>query len=228
MTMAPLAEISLRLALALGAGAAIGLERTFHGRPAGFRTHALVSLGAALLMTCAVFMLAGAGPLGDPAAPSRIAQGVMTGIGFLGAGVIFKERLSVQGLTTAASVWITAALGLLFGAGFWAPGVISLGAILLTLTVLRFVEDHMPRQVFVLCSLKFARDDAMSPEEVRTLFEGFGFKALRFNFKLDEATGLHEYRFYARTRTPLTIDSLADRLQALPRLKGFEVCPSEE
>ena len=225
MTMAPLAEISLRLALALGAGAAIGLERTFHGRPAGFRTHALVSLGSALLMTCAVFLLAKGG---DPAAPSRIAQGVMTGIGFLGAGVIFKERLSVQGLTTAASVWITAGLGLLFGAGFWAPGLLSLAAILVTLSVLRFVEDHMPRQVFVLCSLKFARDDAMSPEEIRTLFQGFGFKALRFNFRLDEATGLLEYRFFARTRTPLTIDSVAARLQSLPHLKGFEVAPSEE
>ena len=223
--MAPLADIALNLALALGAGAAIGLERTYHGRPAGFRTHALVCLGSALLMTLAVFMLARGG---DPAAPSRIAQGVMTGIGFLGAGVIFKERLSVQGLTTAASVWITAGLGLLFGAGFHTPGLIGLAAVLVTLSVLRFVEDHMPRQVFVLCSLKFARDDAMTPEEIRSQFQALGFKALRFNFKLDEATGLLEYRFFARARTPLTIDSLADRLQTLPRLRGFEVAPSEE
>ncbi len=225
MTMTPLGEIAFRLVMALCAGAAIGLERTYHGRPAGFRTHALVCLGAALLMTCGVYLSATSN---DPAAPSRIAQGVMTGIGFLGAGVIFKERLSVQGLTTAASVWITAGLGLLFGAGFWHPAVISLIAILVILSVLRFAEDHMPHQVFVLYSLKFAPDEAMSPDEIRTLFLSFGFKALRFNFKLDPKTGLLEYRFFGRTRAPHTAEALAARLQILPGLKGFEIAPSEE
>ena len=87
-----------RLTGALVIGAMIGFERSFHGRPAGFRTHALVCLASALLMLVTI-----------RADPTRMAQGIMTGIGFLGAGVIFKEGLTVRGLTTAASIWILSA-----------------------------------------------------------------------------------------------------------------------
>ena len=106
-----------RLAGALVIGAMIGFERTFHGRPAGFRTHALVCL-ASLLMLVTVYQLHWMTevPLDTIRAdPTRMAQGIMTGIGFLGAGVIFKEGLTVRGLTTAASIWITAAIGILVG-----------------------------------------------------------------------------------------------------------------
>ena len=98
------------------AGGLIGLERSFHGRPAGFRTHALVCLASALLMTVTAFQSVWI-PEADlelfRTDPTRMAQGIMTGIGFLGAGVIFKEGLNVRGLTTAASIWITAAIGIL-------------------------------------------------------------------------------------------------------------------
>ncbi len=108
-------DIAVRLGAALLAGGLIGFERSFHGRPAGFRTHALVCLGAAMLMLVPVYQ---ATWLGIPVAqnfsanPSRVIQGIMTGIGFLGAGVIFKQGFfNVAGLTTAASLWFTARLG---------------------------------------------------------------------------------------------------------------------
>ena len=106
-------------------GALIGLERSFHGRPAGFRTHALVCVASALLMLVTVYQNEWMTQVTIDAIrtdPTRMAQGIMTGIGFLGAGVIFKEGLTVRGLTTAASIWMTAAIGILVGIGFWFAG----------------------------------------------------------------------------------------------------------
>ena len=106
--------IALRLGLALLAGAVIGFDREYKARPAGLRTHALVSVGAALVMLVVII------PSGnDPDAVSRAVQGVITGIGFLGAGVIIKiaEERRIEGLTTAASIWVAAAAGMACGAG---------------------------------------------------------------------------------------------------------------
>jgi putative Mg2+ transporter-C (MgtC) family protein len=103
------------LLAALCAGGLVGLERSYHGRPAGFRTHALVCVASSLLMLLAVYQsswLPAANQETFRTDPTRMAQGIMTGIGFLGAGVIFKEGLSVRGLTTAASIWITSAIGI--------------------------------------------------------------------------------------------------------------------
>jgi hypothetical protein len=106
---------------ALVIGALIGFERTFHGRPAGFRTHSLVCIASAILMIVTVYQNQWMTFVEHDAIrtdPTRMAQGIMTGIGFLGAGVIFKEGLTVRGLTTAASIWVTAAIGILVGIGF--------------------------------------------------------------------------------------------------------------
>src|ERR1051325_5868244 len=115
------------LLVALVAGALIGYERSFQGRPAGFRTHALVGMASSLLMLLTVFQSSWVLASTDVVRidPTRMAQGIMTGIGFLGAGVIVKEGASVRGLTTAASIWITAAIGILAGVGFYFPVVIA-------------------------------------------------------------------------------------------------------
>ena len=112
----------VRILASLIAGAAIGFERGFHGRPAGFRTHALVCLASALLMLVTVFQDSWMTQVAVESIrtdPTRMAQGIMTGIGFLGAGVIFKEGATVRGLTTAATIWITSAIGVLIGVGFY-------------------------------------------------------------------------------------------------------------
>ena len=120
--------IAIRLGSALAAGSPIGLERSYHGRPAGFRTHAIVCLATALLMLVSVYewrWLGGAASVEEArrADPTRVAQGIMTGIGFIGAGAIIKDGLIVRGLTTAASIWITAAIGVLVGIGFYFPAM---------------------------------------------------------------------------------------------------------
>jgi putative Mg2+ transporter-C (MgtC) family protein len=111
-TALPLLDVLLRLLVAFLCGAAIGLNREFHRKPAGFRTFALVSLGSAIV----VIVMKGEG---GPDAVSRVIQGILTGIGFLGAGVIFRREApnKVSGLTTAAAVWLTAGLGVAAGLG---------------------------------------------------------------------------------------------------------------
>jgi len=129
-TALPLLDVLLRLLAAFLCGAAIGLNREFHRKPAGFRTFALVSLGSAIV----VIVMEGNG---GPDAVSRVIQGILTGIGFLGAGVIFRRQSpnKVSGLTTAAAVWLTAGLGTAAGLGQYsvviAGTVISLLLLLL-------------------------------------------------------------------------------------------------
>ena len=171
-------QIAVRLVAALVAGGLVGLERSYHGRPAGFRTHALVCLGSALLMLVTVFETQWLGSLGATRVtidPTRMAQGIMTGIGFLGAGVIMKDGLSVRGLTTAASIWLTAATGVLIGIGFYVPAALAVVLTLGTLSTFRWFEDKMPRQTYARFLVRCARDAVMPESELRALVNGLAF-----------------------------------------------------
>jgi putative Mg2+ transporter-C (MgtC) family protein len=131
-----------RLLVALACGVGIGLNRDLHHKPAGFRTFGLVSVGAALI-TITAQALSGS----DPAAVSRVVQGVLTGIGFLGAGVIFRRAHGrpVAGLTTAAAVWSTAALGIACGLGLYPLATAALTLILLVLIAGGPIERRLER-----------------------------------------------------------------------------------
>lgn len=126
-------EIATRVFLAMAAGAAIGLERELSAQPAGLRTHLLLSLGACLFSITGLSF-----PGGDPA---RLAAQVASGVGFLGAGVILRDQFRIKGLTTAASLWVAAALGVSAGAGAYEAGAIITFASLVVLVGLKWVED---------------------------------------------------------------------------------------
>jgi putative Mg2+ transporter-C (MgtC) family protein len=136
--------VFVKLLLAALAGGAVGLEREKHGRPAGLRTHLLVALGASLMMIVSeAFQLKYADFDVNSSVrldPGRTAAQIITGIGFLGAGVIIKEGISVRGLTTAASLWLSAGLGMAFGMGLFLPGVMTTGLALLSLIFLKKLE----------------------------------------------------------------------------------------
>jgi putative Mg2+ transporter-C (MgtC) family protein len=127
-----IAEILMKLGLALLSGIVLGMNRWIHHKSAGVRTHSLVALGSALVM----LLIAGF-PGFDAQAVSRVLQGLITGIGFLGAGVIVRNDHShnIHGLTTAASLWACAILGATFGAGFYEVGACALAAMLLILII---------------------------------------------------------------------------------------------
>jgi len=195
-------DVSLSILSALAAGGLIGLERSFHGRPAGFRTHALVSLASALLMVLSVHQLDWFTTAPVEAIridPSRMAQGIMTGIGFLDAGVIFKEGVNVRGLTTAASIWLTAALGVLFGAGFYAPALLGTAATLGVLAAFRWLERRMPSQFFAELVLCVARTDRPTEAELRDFLEEQSFDATTFTYRLREAGQVLEFKTVIHT-----------------------------
>lgn len=137
--------LALRLGLATLLGAAVGFNRQISLKPAGLRTHALVALGAALMAHTGLQL---GQPAGDGAAASRIIQGLVAGIGFIGGGVILHraDLRMVQGLTTAASIWVVAASGIAVGVGLWRAAVITILVALVILTLGRTI-DHMLHQI---------------------------------------------------------------------------------
>jgi len=133
----PALSLVFRLTLACILGGAIGLQREGLNRPAGFRTHVLVALGAALIMLLSMY---GFQEFGQPYDPGRLAAQVVSGIGFLGAGTIMREGASIRGLTTAASLWVVAGIGLACGAGFYLSAVAATVLVYLTLGVFFHLE----------------------------------------------------------------------------------------
>ena len=223
-------EIAAHVGAAWAAGSLIGLERSFHGRPAGFRTHALVCLASALLMVVTAYQWDWLGtsiPMETVRTdPTRIAQGIMTGIGFLGAGVIFKEGLTVRGLTTAASIWITAAIGILFGVGFFYPAILATLATLGTLTVFRIIEDRLPSHTFAQLILRFAEDKLLPEKDVIDLIEKQGFSVANLSYRLDREVGFFEYKMMIRTLHKQAFGSLANELRTRADLLEFRISPA--
>ena len=219
-------DILTRLLVATIAGGLIGLERTYHGRPAGFRTHTLVCVASSLLMLVTMYQakwFTGALPDTIRVDPTRMAQGVMTGIGFLGAGVIMREGLTVRGLTTAASIWTTAAIGILAGVGFFsavlAGSVITIG----TLTVFRKVENRMPSQIYANNTIIFRRDNYLSEAEIRKLHLTNGFSVANISYRLLEKGEQLEYRMTVRTMDRGNIEKLSKTLLGSTSIVEFNI-----
>jgi putative Mg2+ transporter-C (MgtC) family protein len=224
-------EIATHLGAAWAAGSFIGLERSFHGRPAGFRTHALVCLASALLMLLTSYpgqWLKGVPLETIQTDPTRMAQGIMTGIGFLGAGVIFKERLTIRGLTTAASIWMTAALGILYGVGFFFPAILVTGAVVGTLAVFRAIEYRIPSQQYAQLRLRYAREATPDEASVYALISAYKARVAGMSYRLVECGKAFEYSMVIHTYKEVHFSRLADRLRQEADLLEFSISPVGE
>jgi len=161
-------EMVVRLLLASLLGGIIGLEREVHGRPAGFRTHLLVSLGSSLFVITSIAFykvygdFSGNIPVGVD--PGRVAAQVVTGIGFLGAGAIIREKASIRGLTTAACLWVAAAIGIACGIGLFGIAVIVTGIALLSLLLLKKVENKLAKDLYVSVKIWSSDREGLMPE----------------------------------------------------------------
>lgn len=218
-----------RVAGALAIGAMIGFERTFHGRPAGFRTHALVCIASAILMIVTVYQGQWMTAVDHDAIrtdPTRMAQGIMTGIGFLGAGVIFKEGLTVRGLTTAASIWVTAAIGILVGIGFWFAAIVGAAATLMVLAVFRLIEARLPSEFYAHHTLSFERDKVMGEAELRKMIGEYGFSIANLSSRLSEGGRQFEYRMTIKSRNRNAAEALSKHLRRLPEVIEFRIAPT--
>ncbi len=201
-------EIILRIFISAAIGGLIGIEREVHNRPAGLRTHVLVTVGSSLIMLISIDGFNSLGPegLGDPA---RLAAQVVSGIGFLGAGTIMKTGNTINGLTTAASLWVSAGIGLGIGAGYYLASVATGAIVLLTLMSLGSLEKKVLKRKYT----KFEIVSSNRPGIIGQIGVAFGNHnisikdiAIVSNEDSDEdENGIMEIRF--TVKTPSSYDS---------------------
>jgi putative Mg2+ transporter-C (MgtC) family protein len=177
--------VFMRLALAAVLSGAVGFEREFHGRAAGFRTHILLCIGSTLVMLTSIHIF-DVYVAKVPCDPARIAAGVVTGVGFLGAGAIMQTRASVKGLTTAASLWVVAGIGLAVGSGLYFGAVFTTILTLVALFFFSRLEHEMIRHDWYKTLIIEAADGAAHLKAIREVLAEHG--AGITDFEVDKKT----------------------------------------
>lgn len=232
MDLADLPDFALSLLAAIIAGGLIGFEREWRGRAAGFRTHILVCLASALLMEVAVSQgdwrfepLAGTEIVSEP---TRMAHGVLTGIGFLCAGVIFRAGFSIHGLTTAASLWITAAIGLVFGAGLFVMGAVGATLTLTILVGLRLVNRSLPQAIVVDAEVVWRKTDLAVDGQIEAVMAEVDRECRADRFELIDGGACLRRSFRLKLGEEGAVKALANRLRAVEGLTGFRLDPRDD
>ncbi len=223
-----LIEYVAPIAGAVAAGAVIGLEREYRGRPAGLRTHILVALASALLMLAAVHQMHWLSDTPEAVIridPVRMAHGVLTGIGFLCGGVIFRHGLSVHGLTSAASLWITSALGTLYGVGFYGLAIGGTVTTFVVLSLLRWVDETMPKTTIMDVEVRYRRGEWLPEPEFRALVTELGLHPSVIGHRLLSGGDLISIATTLRGSNAARTEALSARLCADPRVVEFEILP---
>jgi len=213
---------------ALFAGGLIGLERSYNGRPAGFRTHTLVCMASSLLMLLTVYQIQLLPDIPITAVridPTRMAQGIMTGIGFLGAGVIMKEELTIRGLTTAASIWITAAIGILIGIGFYYAAVIATLLTVGTLSTFRYIEAALPSIHYGRLQIRVPSGQDLTEDKLKSLIKTNGFSSGSPTYTLLNNGSVLEYEMTVWTREKKNYRVLAEVLTSERGIEEFHLTP---
>jgi putative Mg2+ transporter-C (MgtC) family protein len=206
----------LRVAVAAGLGGAVGIERELREREAGFRTHLLVSVGSCLFTLVSAYgfheFLVGGGNI-VRADPTRIAAQIVTGIGFLGAGAIIRQGFSVRGLTTAATLWVVAAIGMASGAGYYSAAVITTALVLISLWPLRIVafqvmSRYRPQTDRLLAQLPAGESPAPLIEKLESV--GGRLQSLEVGHEADRRTVLLDVTLPPRADAPAIVAQLAE------------------
>jgi len=210
---------------ALALGLVVGYERSYHGRAAGMRTYGLVCMAA-----CALTVVAGyphfwyGGQIASTtgADPTRVIQGIITGVGFLGAGVIMHEGLNISGLTTAASIWAASAIGIMVGIGFYAS---SIALTLLTAACMMWVstlEKWLPSRPAVLIVLQFQRHFFPNEETLRHIADAHGFEIASGSMSISSKYDQQEWRFVATALNNHSGSTMSQLSSGLTTLEGVE------
>ncbi len=217
-------------AFALLLGFLFGYERSYRGRAAGMRTYGIVCMVAAALTSSSVHF---AYALNEHAMtngmfidPTRTIQGIVTGIGFLGAGIIMKDGIKISGLTTSASIWASAAIGILVGLGYYFSAfAVTFLAELFILLGARF-DALLPARRPIYVSLKFQKSVQPNAEMVRTLARTNGYEVSRNSISINSQEGKTEWSFVAEAinrRKHIAITDLADALAKIEGLENFHL-----
>jgi putative Mg2+ transporter-C (MgtC) family protein len=218
---------------ALLLGLVVGYERTYHGRAAGMRTYGLVCMASCALTVLTAHPLHWFGGLPAstfahyvPPDPTRVIQGIVTGIGFLGAGMIMKDGMSISGLTSAASLWASSAIGILVGVGFYAAAILlTILSASLMMWAAR-IERLLPSRPAITLTLTYRAGVEPDRGAVEAAAQARGYRVAPGSFHVRHTEGRHVWRFVAQEvdrakAVPLT--GLGEDLARLPGLEGFEI-----
>jgi putative Mg2+ transporter-C (MgtC) family protein len=232
MDLSQIESFALPLLGAVVAGGLIGFEREWRGRPAGLRTHILVSLASALLMLAAMGQADWAfRALPDEnivTDPTRMAHGVLTGIGFLCAGVIFRAGFSIHGLTTAASLWITSALGLLFGAGLFTLGLVGTVTTVIILVGFKLISRRLPTQVLTDVEVSWRRKGRSPEAQVEALLKQIDPALRPDRFQVVEGGAVVRRSWRIKASSEAELKGLAQQLCSLPDVTDYVLDPRDD
>lgn len=212
-------EIIIRLLLGAAIGGIIGFERSTHGRSAGFRTHLLVCVASVLIMIVSEYYHYLS--LWDPSYvridPARLAAGAVTGVGFLGAGIIVRTGLNVQGLTTAACIWMVSAIGLAIGSGLYTAGLVSFVITYLSLWLLRMIEDRMSRLSYKFMTV--VMEGTGDEEAIRAAIRKCGASVSSVNYERDMERLFTAFTITISFKETGCPKKILDELSSLPAAK---------
>ncbi|MBC3810254.1 MgtC/SapB family protein [Undibacterium sp. FT79W] len=192
--------IFLNLAGAMLLGFVVGYERSYHGRAAGMRTYGLVCMASAALVVIAGypdFWYGGRAIAPVALDPTRIIQGIVTGIGFLGAGVIMKEGFTISGLTTAASVWASSAIGVLVGVGFYAAAILLALLSAACMVWVHRLESWLPSQAAIVITIRFKKGFLPDEKTMGEMALRRGYEMASGTLAIAQSNGALEWRFVA-------------------------------
>ncbi|MFH2068868.1 MAG: MgtC/SapB family protein [Candidatus Omnitrophota bacterium] len=217
-------EWVLRLLIAAVLGGVVGLERESHGREAGFRTLILVCGGTCLIMITSLRIPElFAGFSADSVLrldPARIAYGTITGIGFLGAGAIVRDKKRTRGITTAACLWVVAAIGLAIGCGFYYLGAASTAISILVLYFLRVVERLIPKDTYN--SILINRDGEKEMAPLLQILDEFQMKIMNQTIKVQTPPPMTEVEFSVRHKGTVSGEDVVRKFASVPGVKMVE------
>ncbi len=209
--------VLLRLTISTVIGGVIGFEREIRDHPAGFRTHILISIGSTLLMLLSIYIPQTYQQFqnGDP---SRIAAQVVTGIGFLGAGAILRLGVNVRGLTTAASIWVVAGIGLAIGGGMYLAAVTAAVFTLLALVFLDVVKKHLTRHRSFKFIKIFMKTDQMQTKEIYSIFRSFSIQIKSADISQSFENRTVNMELFVKIPEKVEIQNLYNRLKSIDGL----------
>jgi putative Mg2+ transporter-C (MgtC) family protein len=212
-------ELVLRLVLGAVFGGIIGYERQVHGRPAGFRTHMLVCMASVLIMEVSEYFhyLSVQDPSYIRIDPARIASGAITGVGFLGAGVIIKTGVTVHGLTTAACLWMVSAVGLALGTGLYTAAAVSFALTLFALLVLRYVERATSKTVFKF--LNVSAGGGVSEGRIDETLKRHGATVFNTDYEKDMASGELTLRYTIAISDASSVRQVLEELSSVEEVR---------
>ena len=223
--------ILLNLFGALLLGLLVGYERSYHGRAAGMRTYGLVCMASAALTVIGgypEFWFGGHGPVvvASVADPTRIVQGIVTGIGFLGAGVIMREGFNISGLTTAASIWASAVIGIMVGVGFYMSAIGLAALCAMSMIWISRLEQWLPSRHAVAITMRFKAGFVPREDALRRTALKRGYEIAGGSMMIASEQGMQEWRFVAialSKRRGSTLSEVAAELATFDGIDSFKL-----